>query len=406
MTEAAHPLSSFIYRARTADGQAISGAIDAADQSDADRLLANLQLQVLELSPAARPSHLRLPRGQLRGEDFLAFNQQLAQLTGAGLPVERGLRLVAQEMRRGKLRRAVDAVATDLETGKTLPQAIEAHRNRFPPLYSRLIDAGIRAGNLSAVLLNLGRHLTLVRRLQTAIWRALAYPAIVLLAFLFIFLFVMARVVPLCRIEVFRGTVLPVTTQIALAVSDFLWRIPLWPALVVIVAVGLLIFLTLWLITRDRGISEGLLLRLPLLGPIWKRNLLARWCDAVALGVDAGMDLPAAIEVADDAIASPALRADGQAIIAAVSNGRPISAAAAGKILPQIVLAAMELGAAHAQLPQTLHSLCISYQQQSETRLAALQAILTPIVLLILGVFIGLLVLALFAPLMAMIAIL
>ena len=73
----------------------------------------------------------------------MVFNQQLAQLAGAGLPVEQGLRLVAQEMRRGSMRRTIDLVAAELESGKTLPEAVAAHRDKFPPLYSELIDAGI-----------------------------------------------------------------------------------------------------------------------------------------------------------------------------------------------------------------------------------------------------------------------
>ena len=104
---------------------------------------------------------------------FAAFNQQLAQLTGAGLPVEQGLRMIAAEMRKSSMRRTLDLVAAELESGKTLPEAVAAYRDKFPPLYAQLIDAGIRAGNLSGILLNLGRHLTLVRRLQSA---ALADP--------------------------------------------------------------------------------------------------------------------------------------------------------------------------------------------------------------------------------------
>jgi type II secretory pathway component PulF len=404
MTEAARPLSSFAYRAQMPDGQGISGTIDAADRADADRRLAVLQLRILELQPTTAPSRFKPFGGRLRSDDFLAFNQQLAQLSGAGMPVEPGLRLIAQEIRGGKLRRAIDRVTADLETGKTLTQAIDANRANFPPLYSRLVDAGIRSGNLSAVLLNLGRHITLMRRLQTALWRALAYPAIVLGAFVFIFFFVMTHVVPLCRIELYRGMQVPALTQAALDVSDFLSAIPFWPALGLVAVLGLLVFLTAWMLGKDRSISEPLLLPLPLLGPIWRRNLLARWCDAVALGVDAGMDLPAAIALADDAIASPALKSDGQAIIAAISNGKPISSAGDGKILTPMLLSAMELGATRGELSTTLHTLSISFQQQSETRVAGLQAILTPIVLLFLGALICLLLVAMFSPLMAMLS--
>jgi type II secretory pathway component PulF len=89
----------FAYRAQTRDGQEISGTIDAADEADAQRRLQSLFLQNIQIRAASTSSR----PGALRGEDFLVFNQQLAQLTGAGLPVEQGLRLVAREMRRGSM---------------------------------------------------------------------------------------------------------------------------------------------------------------------------------------------------------------------------------------------------------------------------------------------------------------
>src|SRR5213080_280459 len=87
--------AAFAYQAQTVEGHPLSGTIDAATVDDATRTLQGLRLRVLDIAPVARP-----PRGKpLRGEDFLAFNQQLAHLTGAGLPVEHGLRLIAQDMR-------------------------------------------------------------------------------------------------------------------------------------------------------------------------------------------------------------------------------------------------------------------------------------------------------------------
>ena len=100
----------------------------------------------------------------LGGDDFVAFNQQLAQLAKAGLPLERGLRLIAADLGRGRLARAITEVADELERGTPLAEAFDRHRGRFPSLYGRLVDAGVRSGNLSEVLLNLGRHLDMGQR--------------------------------------------------------------------------------------------------------------------------------------------------------------------------------------------------------------------------------------------------
>src|SRR5215211_1034587 len=114
---------AFAYQAQTADGQTLSGTIDASDAEHAGSLLQALRLRVLEISPAAHP-----PRPKaLRGDDFVAFNQQQMHLTRAGLPVEHGLKLIAQDMRSGRLAETVRQLAAEMERGTPLDQAFEKH---------------------------------------------------------------------------------------------------------------------------------------------------------------------------------------------------------------------------------------------------------------------------------------
>jgi type II secretory pathway component PulF len=144
-------------------------------------------------------------------------------------------------------------------------------------------------------------------------------------------------------------------------------------------------------------------LHTPLVGPILRWNLVARWCDVTGLGVEAGLDLPAAIELADDAIGSGGLHSDGEAIISAISSGREISSAGPVKIIPAIVVAAMELGSARGDLPQTLRSASQVYQQQAEQKLALIPSVLTPILIISIGILVGLVMLCLLLPMVSLI---
>lgn len=419
MTQHGQSFQSFAYRAQTAEGREISGTIDAFDVNDARQKLESMQLRQIVLKSAAQAP---TPGGEtrssaLRGEDFLVFNQQLAQLTGAGLPIEQGLRLVAREMRKGSMRRTLDLVAAELESGKTLPQAVAVHRVNFPPLYSELIDAGIRAGNLSGILLNLGDHLTLIRRLQAMLWQTLSYPVIVLTAFLGVMYFMLVELVP--KWEPFIGGLsgmrfwvrtggtyntteftVPLVTQLLFAVSDFVASVPVGIVLAAAVAVALIVWGFLHIAGRDGGLTERLILPMPLIGIVLRRNLVSRWCHAVALATEAGMDLPAAIKLADDATASPHLQADGAELIAALNSGQPLSSVHDGKILPVTVIAAMEASGDRGDLPLTLRALSQMYQQQAELRISAIQAIITPVLLIVVGLFVGALMVAMFAPLL------
>jgi type IV pilus assembly protein PilC len=411
MTDPQSKDATFSYRAVTPDGQAISGTIDAPDQAEALRRLQTLGLAQIQFSTSAAG-----PRAKaLRGEDFLAFNQQLAQLAGAGLPVEQGLRLIANEMRRDSMRRTLELVTAELEAGKSLPDAVAAYRNKFPPLYAQLIDAGIRAGNLSGILLSLGRHLTLVRRLQAALWQTLTYPAIVVAAFFAVFYFILVALVPRWEplIVGFRHLrfwirlngqysqqdfAVPTLTAALFDVSHFVCAWPFWSVLLLAAVVLIGAWILLRATNRHEALSERLLLPLPLVGAVLRRNLISRWCYAVALAVEAGMDLPAAIRLADDATASPLLRADGTGLIAAMESGQPLSASPPGKLIPLTVVAAMEVSAARGDLPVTLRAFSQMYQQEAESRLGTIQAVLAPILLVAIGVAVGTVMIAMFLP--------
>ncbi len=308
-------LSSFAYTAQTFEGRPTTGTIDAADLDDASKRLADLRLRVIRLDPAQRPVRAK----PLSGDDFAAFNQQLAHLTGAGLPIEQGLRLIAEDLQHGGLAQSIRDVSAELERGVPLGDAFKLHEKQFPPLYGILIEAGVRTGNLPSVLLNLGRHLELVARLRAAMWRAVAYPLMVIAGLLFVMIFMGHFVLPQF-VGMYRefGASLPTVT---LLLFQFAQITPILIVIAIVLIVGMpLVWMFLRAAHLDRAAAD-LALPLPLIGPILRRNLIARWCDAMKIAVLSGMDLPAAVKLAGDVVGSPALRRDGEKIVTQLAAG-------------------------------------------------------------------------------------
>jgi type II secretory pathway component PulF len=389
---------TFAYQAQTTEGEPLSGTIDAADAEQANRLLQSLRLRVLEIGPVARP-----PRAKaLRGDDFVAFNQQLMHLTRAGLPVEHGLKLIAQDMRRGRLAETVRQLAAELERGTPLDQAFERQRVHFPPLYAKLVAAGVTSGNLPGVLFNLGRHLELIQRLRAALWRAAAYPLMVLAGVALVLVFLSLAVVPQFDL-IFRdfGTRLPLLTQGLLMLPVIVPKLLL--GLAVMTALLAVLWLSLKQTGHDRIVMERLLFPLPLIGPILRNNLLARWCDALAVAVNAGLDLPRAIELADDAVASPTLRHDGEELRGALLAGKTLESVQHTRLLPASVIAALAMASKRDDLPAGLATLSEMYQQQAQLRLSMLPAVLAPVLLIIVALVVGTIIAALILPLISLI---
>jgi type IV pilus assembly protein PilC len=392
----------FAYRAQSLDGQPLSGTIDAATADQARERLESLRLRVLELEPAsAAPTATRA----LRGDDFVSFNQQLAHLTAAGLPMEQGLRLIAQDLRRGKVAATVRHIADDLERGSSLGDAFQKYANRFPPAYGRLIDAGVRSSNLSGMLLSLGQHLQTIARLRSALWRALSYPIMVFLALCFVLAFIGHFVLP--RFEVvFRdfGTRLPVITEILLEASHAMGTGA------IVAAVLVILLIVVWQVLRSTGrdapLRDAVGLRLPLIGPTLRRSMISRWCDAVRLGVNGGMDLPSAMRTASDAVGSPRLAREVDQLVARLEAGQPLDDGRRWRLIPATVLAAMDLSTRQGGpgvLADVLATLAQMYQQQARAKVGLIPAILTPLMLALLAGIIGFVILAMFAPLITLI---
>jgi type IV pilus assembly protein PilC len=150
------------------------------------------------------------------------------------------------------------------------------------------------------------------------------------------------------------------------------------------------------------AIVERFIIPMPLVGAVLRSNLIARWCDAARIGVEAGLDLPASMELASDATGSARLSADGSALSQALAAGKPLTAANT-KLLPPTVPAAMQLASANQDLGTTLRSLSDLYERQAELRMNAIPGILTPLLLLLISLIIGFVILGLMWPLLRMI---
>ncbi len=327
----------------------------------------------------------------------MIFNQHLAQLTTAGMPVEQSLRLIAQDMKRGRLAHAIRSLAAELEQGKPLAQAFDSHRSQFPPLYGRLIDAGIAANNLPGMLLNLGRHYEMVHRLRSAMVLALTYPAILLMMVVATSLFLSLYIFPSFeKLYDDFGTPLPLATQGVLATGRLMGWVALagfvlLMAMVIGWHVAKLLRLQLWL-------TENVLARIPLLGVVVRHSTYARWCNAMQMGIDAGLPLPESADLAGQAVGWKSLQTDGRQLAQAITLGQFDTLASRRWVLPASIRTAIAYAHDRQSLPQALASLTVLQQQLAASRLLKLQVMLLPILTIVMGGFVALAVMLLVLP--------
>ena len=169
--------------------------------------------------------------------------------------------------------------------------------------------------------------------------------------------------------------------------------------LVLCIALWYLALISVQVSAATWNIAEPIVMSIPLIGGILQRNLLARWCDTMRLCVEAAMPLPDAVEFTTRTLGSRALQTDGHMLVETLASGRRAGEAGRLKLLPQTVLAAMDLASDRGDLAGVFASLTDSYEQQSEFRLNTLQTILAPLMLLFVAVLMGWIIVGLFMPL-------
>jgi general secretion pathway protein F len=333
-------------------------------------------------------------------DDLIALNEEIAAMARAGLPLDRGLAAVASEMGRGKLQRVTESLARDLQSGKTLPEALQNQGENVPPFYSGLVSAGVKTGRVAEVLATLTLYARTVANLRATIVDAFFYPGIVFLLALGLFGFLSFVVLPLFdRIFQDFQMRLPWLTEAVLALSRKPFEYVFLPLGVVLI--GIFFFRVLVRSTpMGRVFWARFLYSLPIMGTLLRSARLMSFTELLAILVDHEMPLPEAFRMAGAASSDPVMAVRAREIDADLNEGLPLGFVLKGRgLVPEWVAWMTGLGEQRGTLGKSLHLVADLYRRQVEMRAAILRSVLPPIMILATaGAFTALFVISVMLP--------
>jgi type II secretory pathway component PulF len=388
-------MAIFRYNALTSAGRLMKGTLEAGSPEDARDLLGQMGLGVnsIERAKAERP---RTAIG--RGE-FLLFNQQLASITKAGIPLERGLRELARDVSSKSMRTLISDIAADMEAGVGIEEAFGKREKHFPPLYGRILKAGVETGRLSEMLTSLNRHLELAGHTRRIIFEAVSYPAVIFILASMIVTLVFTFIIPQFGVvlQEMIGGELNAVTRAVLGLAENV--VPLWMGVGVLVAILIAVLAVLSASPSGRRLKEGMLLSVPVVGRLYHHSVLSRMAEAMAMLVGAGCDLPECLRLGAVATGSEKLVLDSDRLAGRIEQGTNLlEAGDLSGMLPRLFLYSAQLGAQRHELQDNLHSLGDMYADQARAGQTRLQAVLLPVMLVIVGGFMATIILAMFLP--------
>lgn len=394
-------MPAFRFEAVDADGATRQGLLEADSARAARTQLRAQQLIPLTVSAVDTGNAEGTGRRLRRAFDSVGltvWTRQLAGLLGAGLPLERALSALADEGETAAQRELVAHLKSEVNGGASLAHALSQRPRDFDDVYRAVVAAGEQSGALAAVLARLADDLEERQSLKARLIGATLYPAIVSVIALVIVVFLVTYVVPQVA-AVFTGSrrALPTLTLAMLAISAFL-RNHGWILLLMLVgASGALVWA--WRHPRWRERIDAMTLRMPLVGRLALGYSASRFAGTLALLAGAGVPILKALQAAAETLGNRALRQDAQQALAQVREGAPLAAAlSSGKRFPGLLAMFARIGEQTGELPVMLERAARQLSQDVQRRAMALATLLEPLLIVVMGAFVLLIVLAVLLP--------
>jgi general secretion pathway protein F len=402
-------MPAYQFTALEADGKTRKGIIEADTARAARSNLRSQSLIPLEVDAVVSVSNastksqgLFAPRRVLNQTALTVWTRQLADLVGAGLPLERALSALIDEAENEAQRGLVASLRSDVNGGASFATALAQHPREFSEIYCAVIGAGEQSGNLGEVLNKLADDLEEQQALRAKLIGAALYPAIVTLIATVIVIFLVSYVVPQVA-SVFAGSkrALPFLTVAMLGVSSLIrnWG---WLILLVLVLLAALLRMALRQDTfRER--FDAAWLELPLVGRLARGYNAARFGGTLAMLALAGVPILRGLQTAAMTLSNRALRRDALEALVQVREGATLASALSKQgRFPSLLAMFARLGEQTGQLPKMLDHAAKQLGNDVQRRAMALATILEPLLIVAMGVVVLLIVLAVLLPIIQM----
>jgi len=391
----------FLCRLGTPEGAVIE---EVHHGSDADGVRQELQrkgFHVFEVKPRlalAMALPRRSRRSKLPMQQFLIFNQELAALLAAGLPLLQCIDIMLERLKDPVFRQVLTDVRERVASGQELSAAFEAHGEMFPRLYPSSLKAGERSGDLEKVIRRFIRYLQLLLEARKRVVSALVYPAVLVCLSVAMIVIMTVFVVPkFAGLYSDLDAELPLLTRITLSIGQFVRSN--WIVIVAALAVGF------WLLRRwsetpaGRVALDHLRLKLPVLGPVFHRFGIAEMTRSLATLLDGGLPLVPSLEISTAAVGNAWLREQLSPTVQRVREGKALHAALEQTgVMEDLAIDMVKVGETTGALGTMLTNVSDFLDQEVETRMQRLLSLVEPLMLVFMGIIVALLLISVYLP--------
>lgn len=410
-------MPTYKFEALDTQGEEVKDSIEATNEEEAQQKIKQMGYFVTKLTQTAggggkkgkkkkksgfKKSKKTFVIGGVSSKKLTLFTRQLSTLQDAGLPVLRSLRILEQQMKPSALKNALIDVTEDVESGSTLSEALAKHPKAFDRLYVNMVKAGEAGGALEVILQRLAEFKEKSQTLKRKVIGAMVYPAVVIKVAVLIVTGIMVFIIPKFE-KVFKdfGLKLPDLTIFLMDTSkwfaNYWWTLPLFP-------LGFYLLMKLIRLNKAGNYAiDRLILWLPIIGNLVEKTIVARTMRTLGTLVSSGVPILEALAIVRETATNAVFERMYQRVYESIREGDTIAEPLReARLVDDMVVNMVEVGEETGDLDTMLYKIADFYDEEVDTAVKSLISLLEPIMIVILGGVIGLIVIALFLPMLGL----
>ncbi len=391
--------NQWIWEAKTKTGEVKKGEMEAADMEAVNTRLRALGLNPTKVKRKPITINLKIPgMGGVSGKDLLVFTRQFATMIDAGLPLVQCLDILGSQLDNAAFKRVVFAIKTKVESGSTFADALKDHPKVFDELYVQLCAAGEVGGILDTILNRLATYKEKNEKLKRKVKGAMTYPTIVIIVAVGVTAVLLLKVTPVfAKMFADFGQALPAPTQFVIDMSNWLQKYIFHiVAVIFAVVVGSTLF---YRNPKGRRIVDKVSLKMPIIGPVIRKVAVARFTRTLGTMISSGVPILDALEVTARTAGNRSIEDGIYYVRSKISEGKNIAGPLLEtKVFPSMVVQMIGVGEATGAMDAMLNKIADFYDDEVDTAVAGLTAMIEPLLMVFLGAVVGGFLVAMYLP--------
>jgi len=386
------------------DGTVVTGKIDAETQRSVIMKLKQQHLMVITAEEEksnifSRMTEILKFKGWVGLKDLVLFSRQLATLINAGIPIVQCLNVLIDQVDNKNFKRIIMTVREDIEKGASITMSMGKHPNVFNQLYTSMIKSGESGGVLDEVLERIASYLESVQSLRRKVQTAMAYPGVVSCIAVGIILFLLIFVIPAFE-DVFEsfGAKLPLPTMILIKVSDVIKTYIVWFILFVM---GVFFLGRLFITKTEKGrlLFDSLLLKIPVFGPLFRKIAVTRFARTLGTLVRSGVSILEALEIVAKTSGNKIVELAVMGARSSIREGERITDPLREcGVFPPMVIQMVSVGEETGALDTMLMKIADYYDREVDSAVSTLASLIEPLMICVLGIIVGGIVICMYLP--------